>query len=107
MNTREAIVIALNNLGGGGQDGLINWIEDAVREDTGFGIKLLTAIVPRQSDIHVTRTTPEIRTIEALDEELRKLNLPCTRELYGIDYKGSPIDADEAEVAVAEDTAKE
>jgi hypothetical protein len=62
--------------------------------------------VPRQADIQVTRTAPEIRTIEALDEELRKLNLPCTRELYGIDYKGSPIEADEAEVVEAEMVAK-
>ena len=70
LNTREAIVIALNNLGGGGQDGLINWIEGAVKEDTSFGIKLLTAIVPRQADIHVTRTAPEVRTIEDLDRSL-------------------------------------
>ena len=76
-----------------------------MKEDTSFGIKLLTAIVPRQSDVHITRAAPEIRTIQELDEELRKLNLPCTRELYCIDYKGSDPDV-EAEVVPTDETTE-
>jgi hypothetical protein len=106
LGVRESILTALSNCGG--ERGLVGFIENAVREDTGYGIKLLVALAPRQADLTV-RSAPSITTLQELDEQLARLNLPSTYQLFGpayaLDFKGDPVEADEAEV-VAEEAAK-
>jgi hypothetical protein len=66
-----------------------------VPEDTGYGIKLLIALAPRTADVTV-RNAPSVTTIQELDEQLARMNLPPMRELYAPDWRGDPIEADEA-----------
>jgi hypothetical protein len=106
LNTRESIIIAISNLGGGGQDGLIRWIEATVAADRSAGIKLLTAIVPRQADIHVTRTAPEIRTVQELDAELQRQGLPRTAEIFPLSFASNADDEPTEAEIVAERVAK-
>jgi hypothetical protein len=111
LNIRESILTALSNCGG--ERGLVGFIEQAVQEDTSYGIRLLVALAPRMADINISRAAPEIRTVEELDEQLRKLNLPPMKTIYNLDFKGSiesieddAVEANPAEVVVAEKAAK-
>jgi hypothetical protein len=98
LGIRESILTALTNCGG--ERGLTGFIEAAVKEDTGYGIKLLCAIVPRQADITVTRNEPAFNTVAELDAYLAANNLPPTCEIFAVDFRGTPIppDAEEAEI---------
>ena len=105
LGIRESILTALSNCGG--ERGLVGFIEQAVQEDRGYGIKLLVALAPRQADVTV-RNAPSVTTLQELDERLAQMNLPPARDIFSLDFKGDPVeDADEAEVVAAEDTAKE
>jgi len=42
------------------------------------------------------RTNVEIKTIAELDAELQKAGLPPMRQVFSLDYKGSPNPDDEA-----------
>ena len=95
LGVRESILTALSNCGG--ERGLVGFIEQAVAENRGYGIKLLVALAPRQADLTI-RNAPSVTTVEELDERLARLNLPSTRELYFADYRGDPVE--EAEVVV-------
>jgi hypothetical protein len=70
---------------------LVGFIEAAVREDRGYGIRLLCALAPKTADVTL-RSAPSITTLEELDEQLAKLNLPPMRQLYPPDYRGDPAE---------------
>jgi hypothetical protein len=95
LGVRESILTALSNCGG--ERGLVGFVESAVKENRGYGIKLLVALAPRQADLTI-RSAPSVTTLQELDEQLARLNLPPMRDLYSIDYRGDPVEADEAEV---------
>jgi hypothetical protein len=87
LGIRESILTALSNCGG--ERGLVGFIEQAVREDRGYGIKLLVALAPRTADVTV-RNAPSVTTIEEVDARLAQMGLRPLRECYSIDYQGSP-----------------
>ena len=60
------------------------------------GLTLLQLITPRQLHAEVMRTNVEIKTIAELDAELQKAGLPPMRQVFSLDYKGSPNPDDEA-----------
>jgi hypothetical protein len=93
LGIRESILTALSNCGG--ERGLVGFIEAAVAENTGYGIRLLCALAPRTADVTI-RNTPSVTSIAELDEELQRAGLPPTSEIFRLDFKGTPIE--EAEI---------
>jgi hypothetical protein len=96
LGTREAIIEALTQLGneidqGNGQ-GVISFIKAACRENLSNGIKLLTAITPKMLDVDIQKTTTiKYRTIEELDQDWARRGLPPPREIFRVDFKGTPV----------------
>ena len=83
---------------------LRRWLRIKHKVRRRHGIALLSMVTPRHLNADVTiRNEPVITTIEQLDAELAKAGLPPSREIFKIDYKGTPApEADEAEVVEAE-----
>jgi hypothetical protein len=105
-STREAILEGLTTAGNSmGREGIVSYVVAAAKADFRHGIALLSMVTPRHLNADVTiRNEPVITTIEQLDAELAKAGLPPSRDIFKIDYKGTPApsDADEAEVVEAE-----
>jgi hypothetical protein len=111
LDTRKAILQALDQLGDelavaskSKKQGIVSYLKAACREDLGRGIKLITAITPRIIDTHIeTNTTIRYKSVAEIDEELARRGAPPLREIYKIDYQGSPVQgADGPEVTEAE-----
>jgi hypothetical protein len=104
-NTKDAILTALSEIGDEeGQGGLVGFIKQAVRKDIRHGVHLLAVISPKIIDVDVQETTTaRYRTLSELNEDLARRGAPPMREIYKIDYKGSPVQGtDEPEVVEAE-----
>jgi hypothetical protein len=106
-STREAILLGLEIAGNTmGRQGIVSYVVAAARKDFKHGIALLSMVTPRSADLHVTHAPAPV-TLEELDEQLRKLNLPPMRELYSPDFHGDSVeDATEAEVVAEEGAAQ-
>ena len=65
------------------------------------------AAVPRQSHVDVTRNEQVLLTVEDLDRSLIASGLPPTRQVFGLDFRGDPVeDATEAELVGEESPPK-
>jgi hypothetical protein len=96
LDTRKAIIEALTQLGNeldqGNRQGVISFIKAACRENLTNGIKLLTAITPKMLDVDIQKTTTiKYRTIEELDEDWARRGLPPLKEIFAVDFKGTPV----------------
>ena len=58
-------------------------------------------ITPRQADVTITRAPAPV-TLAELDAELARMNLPPMREVFAVDFRGSPNPDDEAETLESE-----
>ena len=109
-NSREAIVAALNAYGrdGAGKQGMIGFCLRLLDEDIGRnGLALLSLITPRQLHAEVTsRNEQVLLTIADLDQDLARRRLPCTQEIFKLDYKGNELADNDVVVPADEDNHK-
>ena len=101
---RTAIVQGLSELGDAGEDGLVGYVRWLGR-DRAVGAMLLRSVLP----LETIRTTVEVQTAEQLNASLVAAGLPTmdrlfARSAFELDFKGSPIEADEAELVEVEES---
>jgi hypothetical protein len=82
----------------GRKDGLVGFVLAAVRKDIRNGVTMLGMITPKQLEATVNKTEVKYQTIAEVDADLARLGLPPTREIFQIDFVGTPV----AEEAVGE-----
>ncbi len=90
----EGLTIAGNTMG---DQGVVSYVTQAALADFRHGIALLGMITPRQADVTITRAPAPV-TLAELDAELARMNLPPMREVFAVDFRGSPNPDDEAEI---------
>ena len=99
-SSREAIIQALNECDP--KDGMVGVIKKLIRKNLDNVIPLLQLVTPKQADVMFRNEAP-VLTVEDLDRSLIAAGLPVTRQVFGLDFRGEPVeDATEAEL-VAED----
>jgi hypothetical protein len=99
---RRAIVAGLAQRGG--EDGLVGYVR-WLGADRNVGALLLRSVLPLEATVRAT--VEQVVSLEHLDEDLRKHGLPPSAELFArpvfeVDYKGSAVETEEAEIADSE-----
>ena len=98
-SVRASIIEGLAQAGGGGPEGVVNYVRKVATENSSLGVALLSLVCPRQAHVEVTRNEQVLLTIEDLDNSLRRAGLPVTAEAFRLDFRGDPAeDATEAEI---------
>jgi hypothetical protein len=105
--TREAIREGLEAAGNTmGPSGIVTYVTQAALADFKFGCALLNMITPKTAHLDITRHDHTFVSISDLDAELHRQGLPASSEIFKLDYAGTPVEDDTAEVVGTEDTAK-
>jgi hypothetical protein len=105
-SVREAIIAGLN--AAGGPEGMIAYVTRVALEDYRLGVAMMALVCPRQADV-TFRSEPVLMSVEDLDRSLIEAGLPPTKQIYGLDFKGTagPIEeAEEAEILPAPTVSK-
>ena len=106
-DTRRDILrgIAAHGCDGKGTGGIAGAVYAACADNLRNAVSLLTAIVPKEASVNVTRTTEvQYTSIQELDDELRRLGLPPVGEVFKLSYASDIDDATEAELVDSEPT---
>jgi hypothetical protein len=104
-SVRESIIEGLSRAGGGGPEGVVNYVRRVALEDSRLGVAMLSLVAPRQAHVEVVRNEQMLVTIEDLNASLIKAGLPTSREIFALDFCGDAVaDVAEAEVVYEEDT---
>jgi hypothetical protein len=90
--SRDAIIEGLSRYGsdGKGKDGLVGFVLAAVRKDIRNGVTMLGTITPKQLEATVNKTEIKYQSIAEVDADLARHGLPPTREIFQIDFVGTP-----------------
>ena len=91
---REAIIEGLAAIGedGNGLNGLTGFVVRAARADIKYGVQMLGMITPKQVDAVINHDPIEYKTVEDIERDLAARGLPPMREIFQIDFIGSPVE---------------
>jgi hypothetical protein len=102
--SREAIIEGLAAIGedGHGLNGLTGFVIRAARADVRYGVQMLGFVTPKQVDAVISHQTVKYDTVEEIEAELARLGLPPMKEIFHVDFVGTPVPDEAVEVPESE-----
>ena len=95
---REAIILGLEAAGDGN---MADYVTKVALADHRLGVAMMSLVCPKAIDATV-RHEPVLVTVEDLDRSLIASGLPPTRQVFGIDFRGSDTVEDDTEAMAVE-----
>ena len=91
--SRDAIIEGLAAIGedGHGLNGLTGFVIRAARADVRYGVQMLGFVTPKQVDAVISHQTIKYETVEEIEAELARLGLPPMKDIFQVDFVGTPV----------------